>query len=459
MANGKHRKPKDSSSTARAIAALVGASVASPLALMGEASAAPVSAWDRIAECESNGRWDLPYGDNGRSSGGLQFQPASWSDALEQLRADGIDTSAFPQGSGHQAYKATKNQQILAGEALLKLQGPGAWTCNVIAGGPLNGYSGGDYAPYLGGGAPSTPVPPKPAQPPAEEPADAEDGVYVVKAGDTLSCIAEKLGTDGGWQRLYEINAEVVGDDPDLIEPGMKLRLPGHEAPSKAGPVTVQGGDTLYGITFKLTGDGSLDNWKPLYEENRAVIGNDPDLIFPGQSLNVPDSWSGKHDKPAGDAHSHRPNDGSEAPSAKPSGAYVLPVQGRVGDGLIVAGACVSRTCGGHSGLDISAPSGTPVRAATAGTVASVNSSGAAYGQHVVVKHADGVFTLYAHLSAITVSYGQIVGAGQQIGNVGSTGASSGPHLHFEVRTDPTAFSVGTFLNPIAWLRSHGVTV
>ena len=119
----------------------------------------------------------------------------------------------------------------------------------------------------------------------------------------------------------------------------------------------------------------------------------------------------------------------------------------------------MSRSAGGHSGLDITAASGTPVKSAAAGKVVSMNRSGGAYGLHVVVQHSGGVYTLYAHLSAITVSVGQSVSAGQQVGRVGSTGNSGGPHLHFEVRNHPTNFTPGVFINPLTWLRSHGVSI
>ena len=154
------------------------------------------------------------------------------------------------------------------------------------------------------------------------------------------------------------------------------------------------------------------------------------------------------------------------APKVKPAPApatsgYVLPVNGSIGDSLIIgSGGSMSRSAGGHSGLDISAPTGTPIRAAAAGTVVVVNgNAGGAYGNYVVIKHSDGIYTLYAHMSAVGVSTGASVSAGQQIGNVGSTGNSSGPHLHFEVRTDPSAFNSSVFINPVSWLRSHGVTV
>ena len=101
---------------------------------------------------------------------------------------------------------------------------------------------------------------------------------------------------------------------------------------------------------------------------------------------------------------------------------------------------------GYHTGLDFAAPMGTPVYAATNGVVVEAGWAGA-YGQNIVIQHDDGTQTAYAHLSSIGVSVGQSVSAGQQIGAVGSTGNSSGPHLHFEVRT-----SGGGFMDPAAWL-------
>ncbi|HEX6257791.1 MAG TPA: M23 family metallopeptidase [Euzebyales bacterium] len=87
-----------------------------------------------------------------------------------------------------------------------------------------------------------------------------------------------------------------------------------------------------------------------------------------------------------------------------------------------------------HTGLDLGAPSGTPVAAAAAGVVASAGWMGG-YGNAIDVRHPDGTTTRYAHLSRILVRGGQRVAAGQGIGLVGSTGLSTGPHLHFEVRT------------------------
>lgn len=86
-----------------------------------------------------------------------------------------------------------------------------------------------------------------------------------------------------------------------------------------------------------------------------------------------------------------------------------------------------------HYGVDISAPSGTPIKAGGDGKVIFADWRGG-YGQCIMIDHGKGVVTLYAHLSRISVKNGQVVKAGAVIGNVGTTGLSTGPHLHFEVR-------------------------
>lgn len=88
-----------------------------------------------------------------------------------------------------------------------------------------------------------------------------------------------------------------------------------------------------------------------------------------------------------------------------------------------------------HDGLDLAAPTGTPVVSVTDGTVVAAGSRGG-YGLTVDVDHGNGTMTRYAHLSTIDVEVGQVVGAGGQLGDVGSTGRSTGPHLHVEVRVD-----------------------
>ena len=100
-----------------------------------------------------------------------------------------------------------------------------------------------------------------------------------------------------------------------------------------------------------------------------------------------------------------------------------------------------------HTGIDIGAAPGTPIEAADAGVVSYVNSGwGGGYGNYVLITHGNGYATLYAHLSAIYVSAGQGVQRGESIGAEGSTGLSTGPHLHFEVRYN------GAYQNPLSYL-------
>ncbi|MEU0374612.1 M23 family metallopeptidase [Streptomyces sp. NPDC006283] len=113
-----------------------------------------------------------------------------------------------------------------------------------------------------------------------------------------------------------------------------------------------------------------------------------------------------------------------------------------------------------HSGQDFAVPVGTPVKAANGGTVVKAGPNGGgdgpAYGNAIVIKHANGKYSQYAHLSQINVSVGSTVKTGQNIAKSGNTGNSSGPHLHFEIRTTP---NYGSALNPAAFLRSAGVNL
>ncbi|MGW1227707.1 M23 family metallopeptidase [Streptomyces sp. NPDC002530] len=135
-------------------------------------------------------------------------------------------------------------------------------------------------------------------------------------------------------------------------------------------------------------------------------------------------------------------------------GAYRLPVAGTyVSTGYKSSGSLWSS--GSHSGIDFHAASGSPVVAVGAGTVVEAGWGGA-YGNNIVLRMSDGTYTQYGHLSSIGVSVGQGVAAGQRIGLSGSTGNSTGPHLHFEARTTP---SYGSDMDPIAYLRAHGVSL
>lgn len=98
-----------------------------------------------------------------------------------------------------------------------------------------------------------------------------------------------------------------------------------------------------------------------------------------------------------------------------------------------------------HSGLDFKGPVGTPILAAAPGRVASVGGQGG-YGQTIEIDHGQGIMTRYAHLSGYDVRVGQTVAAGDKIGRMGSTGRSTGSHLHFEVRINGAAVNPRRFL-------------
>ncbi|MEV0689675.1 M23 family metallopeptidase [Streptomyces sp. NPDC050388] len=109
-----------------------------------------------------------------------------------------------------------------------------------------------------------------------------------------------------------------------------------------------------------------------------------------------------------------------------------------------------------HSGQDYAVPTGTPVHATNSGTVVKAGGNGAgdgsAYGNAVVIKHGNGMYSQYAHLSSVNVQVGQAVETGQQIALSGNTGNSSGPHLHFEIRTTP---NYGSAIDPAQFLRAN----
>ncbi|WP_320780659.1 M23 family metallopeptidase [Streptomyces sp. CRN 30] len=135
------------------------------------------------------------------------------------------------------------------------------------------------------------------------------------------------------------------------------------------------------------------------------------------------------------------------------TGSWVAPVE--TYDLSASFGSGGSRWANRHTGQDFAVPLGTPVRAVGAGQVVKV-SCGGAFGIQVVLRHAGGYYTQYAHLAGLAVDQGDRVETGQWIGQSGSTGNSTGPHLHFEVRVTP---ETGSALDPVPWLARHGVTV
>ncbi|AMW14217.1 peptidase [Streptomyces qaidamensis] len=237
---------------------------------------------------------------------------------------------------------------------------------------------------------------------------------YTVRAGDYLAKIADDQNVSGGWKKLYADNRDAVGSDPSLIHPGLKLSI-GKQAASA-----------------------------PKSSAPSAPKASAPKPSAAKQSAAESAPKTETAAKPA-----------AAKPAAESNASgYTLPVAGAtVGTPYRMSGSMWSS--GYHTGVDFVVPTGTSLKAVGAGTVVSAGWGGA-YGNQVVIKLNDGHYAQYAHLSQLSVSAGQTVTAGQQVGLSGATGNVTGPHLHFEIRTTP---DYGSDVDPVAFLRSHGVSV
>lgn len=240
---------------------------------------------------------------------------------------------------------------------------------------------------------------------------------YALKEGETLSAVASSFG--------LSVTA-VVGANPDIssmdrLPTGFELLIP----PSA-------------GLVVRLT---SADEVMPLLAEHgitpaefalanglRSPFDLTPDMLLflPGVQ---PDEALARLQK-----------------VREEENRYVWPVHGRL-TSYFGARNLGMGTSSFHRGIDIAAPSGTPVGAARSGTVTFAGWSTRGYGNLVRVRHADGSETWYGHFSSIAVSVGQYVSQGSIVGRVGSTGISTGPHLHFELHER------GTPVDPLSILR------
>ena len=238
---------------------------------------------------------------------------------------------------------------------------------------------------------------------------------YAVRSGDSLSKIADTQDVSGGWTKLYSDNRTSVGDDPSLIHPGLKLTLGGR------APAAPQSGPSASGPSRSA--------------DRTATTGQKP-------------STAGKP------SVSGKPATPSRAATAATAGGFALPVASpTVGTPYRMSGSMWSS--GYHTGVDFVVPTGTSLRSVGAGTVVSAGWGGA-YGNQVVIRLADGHYAQYAHLSSLSVSTGQTVTGGQQVGLSGATGNVTGPHLHFEIRTGA---GYGSDVDPLAYLRAKGVSL
>jgi murein DD-endopeptidase MepM/ murein hydrolase activator NlpD len=235
--------------------------------------------------------------------------------------------------------------------------------------------------------------------------ANGEISLYVVREGDTLSEIAS----------MYDVSAKTILWANDItnaakIRPGDTLII----LPITGVRHIVKAGDTPSSLAKKYSSDAD-----EILSYNQIAS---TDGLTVGETIIIPD---GTIAAPAVPKTSPARGAGAVA-SGGGSGNFVHPVPGAVR----------SQGIHGYNGVDLAAPAGTAVRAAAAGQVIVARGSGwnGGYGLYVVIKHANGTQTLYAHLSSLSVSSGDSVVAGQTIGGVGNTGRSTGNHLHFEVR-------------------------
>ena len=225
--------------------------------------------------------------------------------------------------------------------------------------------------------------------------------VYVVRKGDTLSEIAEMFGVSTNtivWANNIKASS---------IKEGQELVI----LPISGVRHVVKSGDTVKSLATKYKAD---------FDEILSYNGLAADAkIKPGDIVVIPDGVISA----------------TQTSLAKTSGLQTYPVYSGFYLRPIVGGR---KTQGihGNNGVDLAAPTGVPILASADGKVIVSRAGGynGGYGTYVVISHANGTQTLYAHMSKDNVSVGQSVEQGQVIGTVGSTGKSTGPHVHFEVR-------------------------
>jgi LysM repeat protein len=237
-----------------------------------------------------------------------------------------------------------------------------------------------------------------------ERPASSDEiSIYVVREGDSLSQIA----------KMFNVSTNTIIWANDIkrgsfITPGQTLVI----LPITGVRHAVVKGETVKSITKKYGGDyEEILQYNDLTLESTIAVGDI--IVVPDGEIATPSYTSAGHVVK-----------GSVAPSY--SGYYIKPITaGRRSQGLH-----------GYNAVDYAAPVGTPILASASGNVIISRGSGwnGGYGKYVVIKHSNGTQTLYSHNSSNIVYSGQHVVQGQVIGYVGSTGRSTGPHVHFEIR-------------------------
>jgi murein DD-endopeptidase MepM/ murein hydrolase activator NlpD len=244
---------------------------------------------------------------------------------------------------------------------------------------------------------------------------------YEVQPGDTVIGIAELFGI--GTDYILWNNVDVI-EEADSLAIGAVLQVPGVEGIIHSARL----GDTAsdLAVEYDSTTEAIVQ-----YEANG--FGGNPDNLPVGALILVP---GGRRFPPPEEVSPVAPPEVLPPPVPVPSWAW--PATGRLTNVFSPRHPL---------GIDISMVVGTPLAAAMSGQVVFVGGSACcSYGYHVIIEHADGYETLYAHLSEVYVANGQWVTVGEIIGRSGNTGYSTGPHLHFEIRRN------GVYRDPLAYL-------
>lgn len=251
---------------------------------------------------------------------------------------------------------------------------------------------------------------------------------YTVRSGDTLTGIASHFGIT--MMTIWWANHLT---SKDALHVGQQLVIP----PVNGLVVTVKEGDTLESLATQYKVDGA-----DILAVNQI---EDPNLII-GQVLILPDAAGAPIPTPVPvkrTTTTHSSSCSSCGPVSYTGGAFAWPVVG--GGNYISQGFHY-----GHYAIDIAADYGTKVVAAARGTVIFAGWKNNGGGYQVWISHGSGLYTTYNHMSAITVSGGQSVARGQQVGRIGQSGDATGPHLHFEVWIGPI-WNGGYRVNPLRY--------
>ncbi len=241
---------------------------------------------------------------------------------------------------------------------------------------------------------------------------------YTVIEGDTLGSIADKFNVS--IDTIKWANPKLESDNLAI---GVELAIP----PVTGLVVKVQKGETIYSIAKKYKTDAQNILNYPFNDFTDL----DTFALAAGQTLVVPDGVM-PESKPI-----YSPQLIAQVGTTPGSGQFMWPTQGVI----------TQRPVSYHMAVDIANNALPPVLAADSGKVVLVEYLRYDYGRHIIIDHGNGYQSLYAHLSEIYVSVGQTVSKGAVIGKMGSTGRSSGPHLHFEIR------QAGRLLNPLNFLQ------